>query len=146
MWQLVQPKCFFFHMFFQSEKEFENICEFDLAALCVYVFVFKSSPSLLKPSACSSHSLYWSGPLGPRCPPTLYRGAPPLHPGSPPLGAFSSFLPLILQHLLLPAQSPPLPHPRPPLPPPCPGWLSQCRWTKGRKACGVAQPGWEPED
>lgn len=156
MWQLVQPQCIFFHMFFFNmkgigeESQYCYVSKFDLAALCVcvFVFVFKSSPTLLKPSAWSPHSLCWSGPLGPPCPPALCQGAPPPHPGSPPPAAFSSSLhPLILRRRrLLLVQSPPRLRPPPPPRPLCPGWLSQCRWMKGKKACGVAQPGWEPGD
>lgn len=114
-----------------------------MAALRVCVFVLESSPALLKPSACFPHSLCWPGPLGPPFPPTLYRDAPPPHPGSPPPGTFSSFLLL----LILQRQSPPPHrHRRPPPLPLCPDWLIQCRWMTGKKACGVAQPGWEPGD
>lgn len=153
MWQLVQSQSIFLNMFFFSMKEIWEesqyccVSKFDFTARCVCVFVFKSSLFFrLKPSACSPHSLCWSGPLGPPCPPTPCRGAPPLHPGSPRRGAFSSFpLPLILRHLLL-APSPPPPPRHPPPRPPCPGWLSRCRWMKGRTACGVTRPGWAPGD
>ncbi len=71
-------------------SQYFYISEFDFTVLCVWVFVFKSSPLLLKPSACSPHSLCCSGSLAPPRPTAPYQDAPPLHPGSLPRGAFSS--------------------------------------------------------
>lgn len=123
------------------------VSELPLAALYVCVFAFKPGPALFKPSTWWPHSLCWPGLPDPPFPPAQYRGEPPLRPGSLTLGVFSSSLLLLLHLIQRPflAQSP-RHHPHPPPRPLCPGWLSQCRWKKGKKACGVAQPGWGPGD
>lgn len=145
VWQLVQPRCIFYHMFLLHMKGILRT-----KPILFFVGVWfgscralasESGPGRLKPLACSPHSLCCPDPLAPPCPPAPCRGAPLLHPGSLPQGFFSSSLHLLLLHLHLAHSLLPL-HRRPPRHPPCPGWLSQCRWMTRRRAYVVAQPGW----